>query len=212
MLVLVPLLVSTVAFYQLPPQNAASYTSAGANSSLGKALCAPSCTVPIDPAFLPSPVAVPGSTTLAVDVTAALNAAINNASALYAGGAPCVVQLPPAPDHPYLVSSTVRLASGVVLAGSPNATILISGLAKFNAFSLSGSPVVLASMVGASFTGSIIGVSADVAHAAASAMQTGKRIFVSAFMPNDHALLVSLEPFYSREASGYVCPLVRALE
>ena len=200
--------VSSAAIYELPPQNVASFKFAGANSSLHSTLCAPICHVSIDPARLPSPAAVPGSPALAVDVTAALNVAIENASNLWLpGGAPCVVQLPSTPGYPYVVSSTVRFASGVILNGSPNATILISGLAKFTAFSFSGSPSVLASMLGVkNLTGAVIAVSAEVAQAAASALLSGKRAFVSAFMANDHELLERLEPVYSREASGWDPP------
>ena len=146
-------LCSSAALYSLPPQNAASYAAAGANASLLRALCSPACIVQLDTSLLPPPAIVPGSSIVAVDVTAALTAAIANASSLYEQhGQPCVVVLEAAVE-PYFIYSTISVSSGVIISGAlnssfPQSTLLVPDAAKFTAFSFSGSPSVAASATG----------------------------------------------------------------
>ena len=203
----------SAALYPLPPQNAASYIAAGSNASLLNALCSPSCVVPLDSSLLPPPSLVPGSNIVGVDVTAALTAAVANASSLYKQhGAPCVVLLSSdsvAPIEPYFITSTISVSSGVVVSGAlnvsfPRSTVLVPGAAKFTAFSFSGSPSVAASATGIyGVTGSTVNVNTQLLSAASSLLSSGKRAFLSAFMANDHQLLVELEPIYSHEQNGW---------
>ena len=202
---------SAAALYPLPPQNAASYIAAGSNASLLSALCAPSCLVRLDSSLLPPPSLVPGSSVVAVDVTAALNAAVANASSLYQQhGAPCVVVLTSDKvQQPYFITSTISISSGVIVSGALNAsfppsTLLVPGAAKFTAFSFSSSPSVAASATGINgVTGSTVSVSAPLFSAAAALLSSGKRAILSAFMANDHQLLEQLEPIYSHEKDGW---------
>jgi hypothetical protein len=201
----------SAALYSLPPQNEASYNAAGSNASLLLALCNPSCIVQLDSSLLPPPSLVPGSSVVGVDVTTALNAAIANASLLYKEhGYPCIVPLPSETlAEPYYITSTISISSGVIISGAPNSslpqsTVLIPGAAKFTAFSISGSPSVIASAAGVNdVTGSTIVANAALVSAASSLLTSGKRAFLSAFEANDHQLLVNLEPIYSKESEGW---------
>ena len=205
------LLCSSVATFSLPSQNIASYTAAGSNSSLLLALCIQSCIVQLDGSLLKPPSLVPGSSIVGVDVTAALTAAISNASSLYKQhGTPCVVVLPSeTAAEPYFITSTISVSSGVIVTGAlnssfPQATVLVPGAAKFTAFSFSGSPSVAASASGANgVTGINISVGTQLLSAASSLLESGKRAFLSAFEANDHQLLVDLEPIYSKESEGW---------
>jgi hypothetical protein len=209
LLPLAALLCLSTALYSLPPQNTASYTAAGSNTSLLLALCNPTCVVQLDSSLLPSPSLVPGSSVVGVDVTAALISAIANASSMYKQhGTPCVVALAPEIE-PYFITSTISISSGVIVSGalnstSPQSTVLIPGAAKFTAFSFSGSPSVAASETGVDgITGSAISASAEMLSATSLLLSSGKRAFLSAFEANDHQLLVDLEPIYSKESEGW---------
>ena len=180
-------LCSSAALYSLPPQNAASYATAGANASLLRALDSPGCIVQLDSSLLPPPAIVPGSSIVAVDVTAALTAAIANASSLYEQhGQPCVVVLEAAVE-PYFITSTISISSGVIISGAlnssfPQSTLLVPDAAKFTAFSFSGSPSVAASATGVNdVNGSTVPVTPQLLSAASALLLSGKRAFLSAF-------------------------------
>jgi hypothetical protein len=202
-------LCSSAALYSLPPQNAASYAAAGANASLLRALCSPACIVQLDTSLLPPPAIVPGSSIVAVDVTAALTAAIANASSLYKQHAQACVVVLEAAVEPYFITSTISVSSGVIISGAfnssfPQSTLLVPGAAKFTAFSFSGSPSVAAAATGVNdVTGSVVTVAPQLLSAASALLSSGKRAFLSAFEANDHQLLVELEPIYSKESEGW---------